>query len=71
MSWADVETKFKFYGPATDDLGHATGLDGTPATVNGWPAADYGRSFWPERREYNPFGIAIPVCAVPECSQRS
>lgn len=45
MSWADVQTKFKFYGPSVDDLGNETGLDGTPETVNGLRATDIGGSF--------------------------
>jgi hypothetical protein len=43
MAWADVASKIKFYGPDADDLGHATGLDGMPPTVNG--IAPYGVAF--------------------------
>jgi hypothetical protein len=41
MAWSDVASRIKFFGPATDDLGNPTGLDGMPMTVNGLtPYAD-------------------------------
>jgi hypothetical protein len=45
MAWSDVAAKIKFWGAA---------VDGTPATVNGIPAAGYGGAFsLAERRVMN------------------
>jgi hypothetical protein len=43
MAWSDVTNRIKFFGPAADDLGNPTGLDGMPITING--LALYGQPF--------------------------